>query len=317
MSFRFLGTGSYLPERIVTNQELSGFLDTSDEWISQRVGIRERRVSVTETAADMAAKAAEKALQNAGCGPDELDLILCATVSGETASPSVACMVQNRLGASCMAFDLNAACSAFLFLLDTAAAYFARGLQRILVIGAERMSRIVDWRDRSTCVIFGDGAGAALLENDPGNLYDAQFTVTGGDSVIRIPQSRGNSPFYEGPEEDPFVYMNGPETFKFAVHAICRDIPAILAKNGFTEKDVRYIVPHQANKRIIDAAARKLNLPPDKFVMNIDRVGNTSSASIPIALDEINRAGKLHRGDLLLLTAFGGGLSSAAALIRW
>lgn len=317
MSFRILGTGSYLPEKVVTNDDLSGFLDTSDEWISQRVGIHERHVSTHETAADMAAEAARNALENAGCTAQELDLILCATVSGETASPSVACMVQNRLGVSCMAFDINAACSAFLFLLDTAAGFFARGYRKILVIGAERMSRLVNWKDRSTCVIFGDGAGAAVLERDPENFYDSLFAVRGGDTVIRIPQSRGNSPFYEGACEEPYVFMNGQETFKFAVHSICRDIPEILTGNGLTVQDVRFIVPHQANKRIIDAAARKLGLSTEKIVMNIDRVGNTSSASIPIALDEINRAGRLKRGDLLLFSAFGGGLSSAAVLIRW
>lgn len=317
MSFRILGTGRYVPDKIVTNDDLSAFLDTSDEWISQRVGIHERHISTNETAADMAAKAAVAALENAGCTAGELDLILGATVSGETMSPSIACMVQNRLGVSCMAFDINAACSAFLFLMETAAGFFARGFRKILIVGAERMSRIVDWKDRSTCVIFGDGAGAALLEADSTALYASKFLVTGGDTVIRIHQSTGNSPFYQNEPQAPYTYMNGQETFRYAVHSMCRDIPAILEENHFTMEDVRYIIPHQANKRILDLTVKKLKIPEDKMFVNIDRYGNTSSASIPIALDELNRTGKLNRGDILLFSAFGGGLASAAALLRW
>ena len=318
MSFRVLGTGSYAPPKVVTNDDLSQFLDTNDAWIQQRVGVRERHISTSETAADMAAKAALAALENSGVAPEEIDLILAATVSSESISPSVSCMVQKLLGLSCMAMDINAACSAFDFLLETAAGFFARGkAKKVLVIGAERMSRILDWEDRSTCVIFGDGAGAAVLGTGE-NYIDAVFDVKGGDDVIDIRQPVGSSPFYErGQEKKAVAHMAGQETFKFAVTAICRDCREILQRNGLTFEDIAYIVPHQANQRIIDFASRKLKVAKEKFYTNIERYGNTSSASIPIALDELNRAGKLKRGDYLLLPAFGGGLASACCLLRW
>ena len=318
MSFRVLGTGMHVPPKVVTNDDLSQFLDTNDAWIQQRVGVRERHISTSETAADMAAKAALAALENSGVAPEEIDLILAATVSGESISPSVSCMVQKLLGLSCMAMDINAACSAFDFLLETAAGFFARGkAKKVLVIGAERMSRILDWEDRSTCVIFGDGAGAAVLGTGE-NYIDAVFDVKGGDDVIDIRQPVGSSPFYErGQEKKAVAHMAGQETFKFAVTAICRDCREILQRNGLTFEDIAYIVPHQANQRIIDFASRKLKVAKEKFYTNIERYGNTSSASIPIALDELNRAGKLKRGDYLLLPAFGGGLASACCLLRW
>ena len=318
MSFRVLGTGMHVPPKVVTNDDLSQFLDTNDAWIQQRVGVRERHISTSETAADMAAKAALAALENSGVAPEEVDLILAATVSGESISPSVSCMVQKLLGLSCMAMDINAACSAFDFLLETAAGFFARGkAKKVLVIGAERMSRILDWEDRSTCVIFGDGAGAAVLGTGE-NYIDAVFDVKGGDDVIDIRQPVGSSPFYErGQEKKAVAHMAGQETFKFAVTAICRDCREILQRNGLTFEDIAYIVPHQANQRIIDFASRKLKVAKEKFYTNIERYGNTSSASIPIALDELNRAGKLKRGDYLLLPAFGGGLASACCLLRW
>ena len=318
MSFRVLGTGMYVPPKVVTNDDLSQFLDTNDAWIQQRVGVRERHISTSETAADMAAKAALAALENSGVAPEEIDLILAATVSGESISPSVSCMVQKLLGLSCMVMDINAACSAFDFLLETAAGFFARGkAKKVLVIGAERMSRILDWEDRSTCVIFGDGAGAAVLGTGE-NYIDAVFDVKGGDDVIDIRQPVGSSPFYErGQEKKAVAHMAGQETFKFAVTAICRDCREILQRNGLTFEDIAYIVPHQANQRIIDFASRKLKVAKEKFYTNIERYGNTSSASIPIALDELNRAGKLKRGDYLLLPAFGGGLASACCLLRW
>ena len=216
-----------------------------------------------------------------------------------------------------MAYEINAACSAFIFLLETAAGYFSRGkAKRILVVGAERLSRILDWTDRSTCVIFGDGAGAAVLGEGEGYL-DSTFTVKGGDDVIKIPNFIGSSPFYEKEPEKPYIHMNGQETFKYAVNAICGDIRHLLEKSDLRQEDIRYIIPHQANKRIIDSAAKRLGIPKEKFFVNIERYGNTSSASVPIALDEMNRGGLLRRGDKLILTAFGGGLANAACLITW
>ncbi|MDD6176113.1 MAG: ketoacyl-ACP synthase III [Firmicutes bacterium] len=317
MSFSVLGTGMYVPENIVTNDDLSKLVETSDEWISQRVGVRQRRIATTETAADMAYEAAKNALENSGCRAEELDLILAATVSGETASPSVACMVQHLLGADCMAYDISAACSAFIFLLETAAGYFARKkVRKVLVVGAERLSRIIDWTDRSTCVIFGDGAGAAVLGEGEGYL-DSTFTVRGGDDVIKIPNYIGSSPFYRKEAEKPYIHMNGQETFKYAVNAISADVRNLLERSGLALDEIRYIIPHQANKRIIDSAAKRLGAAKEKFFINIERYGNTSSASIPIALDEMNRSGMLQRGDKLILTAFGGGLANAACLLKW
>lgn len=206
MSFKILGTGSYVPPRVVTNDELSTFLDTSDEWIVQRVGVKQRHVCETETAADLAYQAALKALENGNTSPEQLDMIICATVSAEDISPSIACVVQSKLGATCPAMDINAACSAFIYMLDTAAGFFARGrVKKLLVIGAERMSRLLDWTDRSTCVIFGDGAGALLLEAGDNYLASKLF-AKGGDDVIKIPNFMGNSPFYKNEQIKPFVH---------------------------------------------------------------------------------------------------------------
>ena len=318
MSFRVLGTGSYAPPKVVTNEDLSHFLDTSDDWIRQRVGVKERHFSVNETAADMAAKAASTAIENSGVNPEEIDLILLATISGESQVPSTACVVQGLLGLNCMALEVNAACSAFDFALETVAGYFARGkVRKALVIGTERMSRILDFTDRGTAVIFGDGAGALVLEAGE-NYMDSVFYVQGNDEVIGCGLPVGNSPYYErGQEKKPLAYMDGQATFKFAVNAIVKDCNELVRRNGLTYDDIAYIVPHQANMRIIDFASRKLKVPMEKFSVNIDRFGNTSSASIPMMLDELNRAGKLKRGDLLLLPAFGGGLASACCLLKW
>lgn len=318
MSFRVLGTGSYAPPKVVTNDDLSQFLDTSDEWIRQRVGVKERRFSVNETAAEMAAKAAQAAIENSGVNPEEINLILLATITGESQVPSTACVVQSLLGLNCMALEVNAACSAFDFALETVAGYFARGKARkALVIGTERMSRILDFTDRSTAVIFGDGAGALVLEAGE-NYIDSVFYVQGNEEVIGCALPVGNSPYYErGQEKKPMAYMDGQATFKFAVNAIVKDCNELVKRNGLTYDDIAYIVPHQANMRIIDFASRKLKVPMEKFSVNIDRYGNTSSASIPMMLDELNRAGKLKKGDLLLLPAFGGGLASACCLLKW
>ena len=316
--FHIIGTGMYVPERIVTNDELSTMVDTNDEWIKQRVGIAERRVSTEEWTSDMAYKAALAALENANCKPEDLDYIITATVSGEYVSPSTACMVQKLLGATCPALEINAACSAFLFLLETAAGLFARKkANKILVVGAERLSGIMDWSDRGTCIIFGDGAGAAVLSNDEDGYLDSVVTVQGNDEVIKIPTNIGCSPFFTKSADTPYIHMMGQETFKYAVSSICNDVNTLLTQNNLTLDDIKYIVPHQANKRIIDFAAKRLKTTEDKFYLNIERFGNTSSASIPIALDELNRAGKLAHGDYIILTAFGGGLANAACLIRW
>lgn len=317
MSFRILGTGHCVPARAVTNEELSKYVDTSDEWIRQRVGIAERRVCTTDTAADLACGAAREALAMGKTTPDELDMIICATVSPDDASPSMACMLQNMLGATCPAYDVNAACSGFIYALDTAAGFFARQkVKKVLVIGGERLSRLVDWTDRNTCVIFADGAGAVVLgEGD--NYLSSKLYAKGGNNVISIPMHEGKSPFYRPEPRHPYIYMNGQETFKFAVNAMSGDLTDVIRDAGLQPSDISWVIPHQANVRIIDAASRKLDIPADRFAKNIEKYGNTSSASIPILLDELNRAGKLKDGAYIALSAFGGGLTSGACVIKW
>ncbi len=317
MSFQVLGTGHYVPERIVTNDELSAMVDTTDDWITRRVGVKQRHVCTTETTAELAYQAALKALEMGNTTADQLDMIICATVTGDNICPPLACSVQMMLGATCPAMDINAACPAFLYSIDIAAGFFARGrVKKMLVIGAERMSRVLDWSDRSTCVIFGDGAGAVLLGE--GDSYLASvFHTKGNDEIIKIANFAGMSPFYQNETDQPYVQMNGQETFKFAISSICRDLQQVIADAGLQESDIALVIPHQANVRIIETAIKKLNIPPERFCINIENYGNTSAASIPLLLDELNRDGKLHSGDYLALCSFGGGLASAACILRW
>lgn len=318
MSFQILGTGSFAPEKIVTNDDLSTMVETSDEWITKRVGVKERHVCTTETNTDMGVAAAQAALENAGVRPEELDLIIGATISADTISPGLAGMVQNRIGATCPCFDMNVACPGFLFALDVADGFFARKrAKKVLVVSSERMSGMIDWTDRGTCVIFGDGAGAAVLgEGD--NYLSSTLSTIGGEDVISIPTKWDNSPFYEKELGKNVVHMQGQETYKFAVTSMVRDVRLVMEQAGITGDQVKAVIPHQANYRIINEARRRLpEIAPEKFLMNIDRFGNTSSASEPILLDEANRQGLLQRGDYVVLTAFGGGLSTAACVVRW
>ena len=318
MSFQILGTGSFAPEKIVTNDDLSTMVETSDEWITKRVGVKERHVCTTETNTDMGVAAAQAALENAGVRPEELDLIIGATISADTISPGLAGMVQNRIGATCPCFDMNVACPGFLFALDVADGFFARKrAKKVLVVSSERMSGMIDWTDRGTCVIFGDGAGAAVLgEGD--NYLSSTLSTIGGEDVISIPTKWDNSPFYEKELGKNVVHMQGQETYKFAVTSMVRDVRLVMGQAGITGDQVKAVIPHQANYRIINEARRRLpEIAPEKFLMNIDRFGNTSSASEPILLDEANRQGLLQRGDYVVLTAFGGGLSTAACVVRW
>lgn len=318
MSFHILGTGSYVPPAVVTNDDLAKIVETNDEWITTRTGIRRRHVAVDETTSEMAAKAASAALENSGVSADELDLILCATVSGDYICPNMACLVQRAIGAACPAFDLNGACSAFLLLLETAAAYLSTGRYRkILCVGAEQMSRILDWTDRSTCILFGDGAAGVVLE--PGENYlGSQLVFRGSEELLNLPTSTGTFPGSRLEAQHPYVYMNGSEVYKFATRIVPQAIQQLLDKTGTPQSDVAWVVCHQANRRIIEAAARRLkDIADEKFLINIEDYGNTSAASIPLLLDECNRAGKFKKGDLIVLAAFGGGLSCVAALIRW
>lgn len=317
MSITIKGTGYYLPKKIVTNDDLSEMVDTNDEWIVRRVGIKERRIATCETTDYMAAEAAKNAVESAGIDVSEIDLIIVSTITGENISPTVAASVQKTIGASCPAFDINSACSGFIFALDTAVSYILRGsFRNILVIGAERISKIIDWKDRSTCVIFGDGAGAFVVA--PGDGYLSSVLYTQGDSsVIDIPAYIGGSPFCTQEKRMPYIIMHGQETFKFAVTQMTNDINEVLNKANLSINDVDYIVPHQANLRILDFASKRLGVSMDKFFVNLDKLGNTSSASVPIAAAQLNESGKLKRGDIVVFSAFGAGLSSAACVIKW
>ena len=319
MSFRILGTGSFAPEKVLTNEDLSRMVDTSDEWITKRVGVKQRHVCTTETTTDMGVEAARRALESSGVKPEELDMIIAASITADTISPGLAGMVQNRLGAgSCPCFDINAACPGFVFALDVAAGFFARKkVRKVLVVSAERMSGMIDWTDRSTCVIFGDGAGAAVLGEGDSYLTSV-LTTKGGEDVISIPTKWDNSPFFEKELRKNVVYMQGQETYKFAVTSMVRDIRQVLEEAGVSPEEVKAVIPHQANYRIINEARRRLpEIAPEKFLINIDRYGNTSSASEPILLDEANRQGLLQPGDYVVLSAFGGGLSTGCCLLRW
>lgn len=316
-NFRISGTGSALPAHELTNEALTHLVDTSDEWIMSRTGIRSRRVMTDETLLDLAAGAAGRALLQAGVAARDLDLILCATMQADTVTPSLACMVGRQLGASCPALDVNAACTGFLYALDVAAGYFARGrAQRVLVVAAECLSKHVDWGDRATCVLFGDGAGAAVLTAGEG-LRAIALTAEGNDEALAIPGTQGGFPGARKGGRRQVVRMNGQEIYRFAVNAIARDVDRVLSEAAVAAGEVRWFLFHQANRRILEAAAQKLRVPLEKLATNIERCGNTSAASIPILLDEVNRAGLLEAGDLIALCAFGGGLTTGAAILRW
>ena len=320
------GTGSYAPTKVVTNHDLSKTLDTSDEWIVTRTGIRERHISGRhEDPSDMAAAAGKAALAAAGLTPADLDAIIVATMTPDFPCPSPACVVQLKLGApKCMAFDLSAACSGFIYGLEVASSLIRSGVHRnILLIGAERLSSILNWKDRSTCVLFGDGAGAVVLSRDSGKHESILGIRTGadGEDAELLYQHAGGSRHPATADSvahgQHFLRMNGREVFKHAVLVMEKASVELLRDHGFTAADVDCVIPHQANRRIIETMAERLEVPLDRFFINLDRYGNTSAASIPLALDEAARAGHLRPGSLILLVAFGAGLTWGAALIRW
>ncbi len=321
-SIAFLGTGIHAPQRVLSNDELSHLVDTSDEWIVTRTGIRERRIAAgSETTADMAAAASRAALEDAGIAAQDIDLVILATLTPDLPMPATACLVQQRLGipATAACFDLNAACTGFLYALDTAWAMLSSGRYRhALVIGAEKLSTMIDWKDRSTCVLFGDGAGAAVL----GPAREPQSEIIGSrlatlplpPDLLWVPGG-GTSP---ANLDDPRVIrMKGKEVFKVAVRAMEDIAREILEQHRIPADHIACVIPHQANLRIIEAIAHHLKLPLDRFYLNIDRYGNTSAASVPLALHEARQAGRIKPGDLVLLVAFGAGLTYGGALVRW
>ena len=318
MSFRILGTGSALPEHTVTNDELSEFLDTSDEWIRTRTGIESRRVCTTETLDDLAEAAARRALEAAGVAPVELDLIVCSTVTSDHLMPAEACAVAERIGAACPAFDVSAACAGFVFALDVAEGWFARGrARRVLVVSAEKMSRVLDWTDRATCVLFGDGAAAAVLgEGGESPLYLALSTRPDVAS-LDIPGVVGTSPYDACERRPSALVMDGRRVFRFGVNAVVDAVRLMCAEAGVEPGEVGHFVFHQANERILSSAVQRLGLDPARVAHTLAETGNISSACIPLALDRMARAGELVPGELVALVGFGGGLDVGSCLLRW
>lgn len=323
MAIRIIGTGSYLPKKVADNHFLSTIVDTDDEWIRQRTGIKERHLSNgKEGTTYMATHAAEAALENAGITADELDMIIVATVSADTYVPSTSCQVQGAIGAiRATCFDLNAACSGFLFAMNTAYAYIEMGMAKtILIIGAETLSREVDWSDRSSCILFGDGAGATIMrqEEGKGGLIASVTGSDGSQGDVLTCKGRGiQNPFHQSKRKKDYLRMEGQAVFRFAVTMVPRCIKQILKKTGYDTEDIKFFVLHQANVRILELIAKRLKVDIDKFPMNLDHYGNTSSASIPILLDELNRNNLLEPGDKIVLSGFGGGLTWGAVLIEW
>ncbi len=325
-----IGTGSYMPEKILTNDDLSKIVDTNDEWITSRTGIKERRIAAADQAtSDMASEAARRAMAAAGVTAEDIQLIIVATVTPDMFFPSTACFVQKKIGATnAVCFDISAACSGFLYALQVARHFINTGNRTTaLVIGAEKLSSLINWQDRNTCVLFGDGAGAVVIRRDdegglnaPGRVLS---TVMGSDGnladLLKVPGGGSACPITaENVLSRPnTIHMEGRETFKHAVTRMLEAAQQALEMAGLTAADVSLVIPHQANARIISAIADRLNLPLDRVFMNLDKYGNTSAATIPVALDEANKAGRLKRGDVILLVAFGGGFTWASSVVRW
>jgi 3-oxoacyl-[acyl-carrier-protein] synthase-3 len=314
---RILGTGGYLPARVLTNAELESMVDTTDAWIRERTGIEKRHlVAEGESTCDLAECAARNALEAAGVAAEDLDLILVATTTPDQFFPSTACLLQSRLDVrGCPAFDLQAVCTGFVYALDVADKFIRTGAaRRALVVGAEAFSRVVDWTDRGTCVLFGDGAGAVVLgaAEDPGILSTHLHADGAYKDLLQIPGGIGN-----GDPGSAFVEMKGNEVFRVAVTTLGRIVDETLEANGLDKSDIDWLIPHQANIRIIQATARKLDLPMERVVVTVAEHGNTSAASIPLALDQAVRDGRIKRGELILMEAFGGGFTWGSVLARY
>ena len=325
MRMKIIGTGSALPKVTVSNKQIMDWVDTSDEWIRERTGIANRHLSTGETVASLAAEACEKALKQAGVKAEEVDMILLATCSPEYLLPCAACQVQERIGAAnAVAFDINAACSGFLFGLTTAQAYLQSGMyKKILIAGSEVLSKLMNWGDRSTCILFGDGAGAVLIEAAEDTQESRMISFSQGSDgakgmVLSCRDRWINNPLYkENIQEDFYVQMDGQAVYRFATRQVPACIQDALQKASLTVEDIALFILHQANARIIEAAAKRLHADIQKFPINVDRMGNMSSATIPVLLDELNREGRLKRGDKLVLSGFGAGLTFGACVIVW
>jgi 3-oxoacyl-[acyl-carrier-protein] synthase-3 len=326
MRSRIVGTGMAVPEKVLTNRELEAMVDTTEEWILTRTGIRERRIAgADEALSDFAVPAAQRALEMAGIEGEEVDLVLCATVTPDMPFPATANLIQSRIGASRAAsFDLSAACTGFIYGMGIADQFIrAGGARTVLVVGGEILSKYVDWTDRGTCVLFGDGAGAVVMrpaEDEERGVLAVAMHTDGSltDLIFRPGGGSKHPPSKELAETNlQFIRMRGNETFKIAVRSLAEVSDEALQRCGLAHADVRWFIPHQANLRIIEAVGQRLEIPDGHTYVNIDRYGNTSAASIPIALDELNRGGKIAPGDVVLMSAFGAGLTWGAAVVRW
>ena len=322
---KIAGTGSYIPQRVLTNADLEKMVATSDEWISTRTGIKERRIAgENEAASDLAYHAARRALKDAHVKPEHLDMIIVATITPDMIFPATACILQERLGArKIAAFDLEAACSGFLYGISVGNQFIATGMyDTILVVASETLSKIVDWEDRNTCVLFADGAGAAVLapSSDSSRIISTYLGADGGGAdLVKVPAGGSRLPtsFQTVQNRQHYMKMKGNEIFKTAVRAMIRAIYASLEEGNLKPSDVDYFIPHQANMRIIDAVVKKVGLSQDKVHINLEQCGNMSAASVAVGLDEAVRGGKIKKGDKVLLTCFGGGLTWASVVIEW
>lgn len=323
MRVGIMGTGSYVPERILTNNDLAKIVDTNDEWITTRTGIRERRIAADDEAtSDLAFKAAEKAIIDAGIDKNEIELIIVATMTQDHLTPSTAALVQDKLGIKAAAFDVSAACTGFIYGFTAGYSFIKAGIyKKVLVIGAETMSRVTDWEDRGTCILFGDGAGAVVLgEVETGGFLASHLAADGsGACELIVPAGGSRKAATAETIENREVYlkMNGREVFKFAVKAFPESVENVLTQQNLTADDIDIFIPHQANVRIIEAIAKRFKQPLDKFFVNLHKYGNTSGASIPIALDEASKEGRFKRGDKIVATGFGGGLTYGSILFEW
>ncbi len=314
---KIIGTGRAHPAKVVTNAMLEKFLDTSDEWIRTRTGMAERRLITSEKLEDLAAEASRLAIADAGLKPSDIDYIICSNVVNEYITPSLSCIVQGAIGAKCACVDVNAACSGFIYALDMADDRLKSGkAKNILVIAAEEPTRMVDWSDRALCVLFGDGAGAVVVTQGDG-LICSRLTTTSKIDCLHYVRRLEPTPYITKEEYSAPMYMNGKEVFKTAVLSSSRDIKMLLDEAGLKPSDIKYYVLHQANMRIIEAIANWLKLDMSHFPTNVERCGNTSSASVPLLLDEMAREGKLQRGDKILMSAFGAGFTTGACILEW
>jgi len=317
MSIKIIGMGRGIPEKSVTNDELASFLDTDDEWIVTRTGIKTRHVCTNETLTELSVTAVGQALKNANLSANDIDMVICATLGGDYRTPSHACAVAEKIGIKCPAFDINAACSGFVYALDVASAYIETGkAKNILIICAEMMSTLIDWNDRSTCIIFGDGAAACVVTSGNALRYISLSTIP-ETNILNLPVDSGNSPFITNKIPKSYLHMQGQEVFKFAVKIVGVDVNEALKTLDLTPEQIDHYILHQANKRIIDSIRVKLKQPEDKFPINIDKYGNLSSVSIPLLLCEMLEEGKIKPGDTIFMSAFGAGLTAGSCILIW